>query len=231
LRSHRIRTSHAGSLPRFAAPDRAERGCALAGELENDGAYDLGLAEAVVEVVSRQHEIGIDLVNDGEYGHSMRTPYDYGAWWSYVFPRLDGLELVDVSLREAVQARRSAVPGNSCSRRSATARDRSMFADAYADPGGGVALPPTDSAVRSPVCRAPITYIGHDAVARDIADMKAAMEATGATDGFLNSVAPASCARIGNEFYRDRRGDHLGLRRRDARGVPSNRGRRSDGAT
>ena len=31
--------------------------------------------------------------------------------------------------------------------------------------------------------------------------MKAAMEATGATEGFLNSVAPASCARIGNEFY------------------------------
>ena len=27
------------------------------------------------------------------------------------------------------------------------------------------------------------------------------MEATGATEGFLNSVAPASCARIANEFY------------------------------
>ena len=38
---------------------------------------------------------------------------------------------------------------------------------------------------------------------RDIADMKAAMAAAGVSDGFLNSVAPGSCARFGNEYYAD----------------------------
>jgi 5-methyltetrahydropteroyltriglutamate--homocysteine methyltransferase len=40
-------------------------------------------------------------------------------------------------------------------------------------------------------------------VQRDIADMKAAMGAAGVSDGFLNSVAPGSCARFGNDYYAD----------------------------
>ncbi len=55
----------------------------------------------------------------------------------------------------------------------------------------------------APVCRGPITYQGQADVQRDIADMKAAMAAAGVSDGFLNSVAPGSCARFGNEFYAD----------------------------
>jgi 5-methyltetrahydropteroyltriglutamate--homocysteine methyltransferase len=55
--------------------------------------------------------------------------------------------------------------------------------------------------VRSPVCRGPLTYTGQEAVARDIADLKAALAAAGLKDGFLNSIAPASCARIANEYY------------------------------
>jgi len=46
-----------------------------------------------------------DIVNDGEYGHSMGERYDYGAWWSYVFPRLSGLEITDAALLSAPQAR------------------------------------------------------------------------------------------------------------------------------
>jgi 5-methyltetrahydropteroyltriglutamate--homocysteine methyltransferase len=55
----------------------------------------------------------------------------------------------------------------------------------------------------APVCRGPITYQGQEQVQRDIADMKAAMAAAGVADGFLNSVAPGSCGRFGNEFYAD----------------------------
>jgi 5-methyltetrahydropteroyltriglutamate--homocysteine methyltransferase len=47
----------------------------------------------VADVVARQRETGIDLVNDGEYGHSMGQRYDYGSWWTYVFQRLGGVEL------------------------------------------------------------------------------------------------------------------------------------------
>ena len=200
LRPDRIATTHAGSLPR---PERLIElnGLRARGELADEDAYASGLAEAVLDVVSHQREIGIDLVNDGEFGHSMGTPYDYGAWLSYVLPRLGGLEIVDVPLRDASQARRSTAPGELVLSPFRDRRDWNMFADAYADPDSGVALPSTDFQARSPICRGPIAYVGHDAVARDIADMKAAMEATGATEGFLNSVGPASCARIGNEFY------------------------------
>jgi hypothetical protein len=58
----------------------------------------------VADVVGRQRELGIDIVNDGEYGHSMGERYDDGAWWSYVFPRLGALELTDVALLSAPQA-------------------------------------------------------------------------------------------------------------------------------
>jgi 5-methyltetrahydropteroyltriglutamate--homocysteine methyltransferase len=38
-----------------------------------------------------------------------------------------------------------------------------------------------------------VTYTGGDAINRDIANLKAAMEANGVTEGFLPVVAPASC--------------------------------------
>ena len=62
------------------------------------------LSRAVADVVARQQEIGIDIVNDGEYGHSMGQRYDYGAWWTYVFPRLSGLELVPTASLAMKQA-------------------------------------------------------------------------------------------------------------------------------
>ena len=66
----RILTSHAGSLPR---PEDliALNGRRAAGELSDEDAYLGSLRAAVADVVARQRAIGIDLVNDGEYGHSM----------------------------------------------------------------------------------------------------------------------------------------------------------------
>lgn len=37
------------------------------------------LRAAVADVVARQRDVGIDLVNDGEFGHSMGQRYDYGS--------------------------------------------------------------------------------------------------------------------------------------------------------
>ena len=51
------------------------------------------LRAAVGDIVRRQAETGIDVVNDGEYGKAMRSAMDFGAWWSYVYPRLEGFEL------------------------------------------------------------------------------------------------------------------------------------------
>jgi 5-methyltetrahydropteroyltriglutamate--homocysteine methyltransferase len=57
------------------------------------------------------------------------------------------------------------------------------------------------SPVKFPVCRHPLIYTGQEAVQRDIANVKAAMAAAGVEEGFLNAVAPGSCARFANEHY------------------------------
>ncbi|HZL54925.1 MAG TPA: cobalamin-independent methionine synthase II family protein [Solirubrobacteraceae bacterium] len=194
-----IQTSHAGSLPR---PEHLiELNAARAsGDGSDDAAYEQELRAAVAAVVARQRDAGITVVNDGEFGHGMGQRYDYGPWWTYVFQRLDGLELVEIGVREAVQT--PAAPGAEITLASfADRRDWNLFADAYSDPGAGVALPETDFLRRAPVCRGPITYTGQEALARDIADMKAALAGAGLSDGFLNSVAPASCSRFANEHY------------------------------
>ena len=43
--------------------------------------------------MQQQAETGIDVVNDGEFGKAMRSAMDYGAWWSYVYARIDGFEV------------------------------------------------------------------------------------------------------------------------------------------
>jgi 5-methyltetrahydropteroyltriglutamate--homocysteine methyltransferase len=194
----RILTSHAGSLPRpedlIALNERR-----AAGEFTDEAEYLSRLRTAVADVVARQRETGIDLVNDGEFGHSMGTRYDYGTWWTYVFQRLSGLELADLTIAEIPQA--APKPGALKLGSFGDRRDWNEFLDAYTDPQSGAALP--NPPTFAPVCRGPITYTGQADVQRDIADMKAAMAAAGVSDGFLNSVAPASCARIGNAFYAD----------------------------
>jgi 5-methyltetrahydropteroyltriglutamate--homocysteine methyltransferase len=196
--SDRILTSHAGSLPR--PEDLVQANLARStGEGPDDATYEEQLGAAVSDVVAQQTELGIDIVNDGEYGHSMGERYDYGAWWSYVFPRLGGLELDEVALLEAPQARPK--PGEVALASFAERRDWQRFSEAYDDPSSGAALPNRPPV--TPVARGPVTYTGQEMVQRDIANFKAALESQGLRDGYLNSVAPGSCARFGNEFYED----------------------------
>ena len=153
------------------------------------------------DIVARQVEVGVDVVNDGEFGHAMGADYDYGPWWTYVFQRLGGLELREMSLREVsvAQPKGSGLVIGAIGER----REWTQFREAYGDPRAGVSLPPPESAARAPIASGPITYIGHELIQRDIANMKAALSAAGLADGFLNAVAPASCMRFGNEYYED----------------------------
>ncbi|MGH7986662.1 MAG: cobalamin-independent methionine synthase II family protein [Candidatus Binataceae bacterium] len=79
--SQRILTTHTGSLPR---PDdlftrlRAKE----AGELADAGAFDARVKTAVGEIVRKQAETGVDIVNDGE----MSKP----SYSTYVKDRLSG---------------------------------------------------------------------------------------------------------------------------------------------
>lgn len=195
--SGRILTSHTGSLPRPADLIEFNR-AHIVGQSTDEEAFQARLREAVEAVVRRQRDIGIDVPNDGEYGHAMGNKVDYGAWWTYVFPRLGGLELSDAKQLWEMTPRRSE-PGQVVLTTFPDRRDWQTFAEAYNDPDSGVTV--GHSPVTFPVCRSPVTYIGQEAVQRDIANAKAAMAAAGVDEGFLNAVAPGSCARFANEYY------------------------------
>ena len=194
----RILTSHAGSLPR--PEDVVELNHQRAeGALADQEGYQRTLRAAVAAVVTRQKETGIDLINDGEYGHSMGFRYEFGPWWTYVFERLGGLEMVSPSQLKPPPGHPE--PGAVVLSPFPERRDWVEFSDAYGDPDSGVALPNLDFSAPVPVCRGPITYQGGEALRAAIANFKAALGEAGLTDGFLNAVAPASCARFANEYY------------------------------
>ncbi len=168
----RIQTTHVGSLVR---PDEL---IAFLRQIDRkDPAYDQAahmecLTRSVQGVVAKQKEIGVDIVSDGEYGKT--------AWNYYVYERLGGIEL---RLHPPGEANFASVNENPTD----WARFHEFYAEYFAkeqdyeSPGGDWA------------CVGEVTYTGGDAINRDIANLKAAMEANGVTEGFLPVVAPASC--------------------------------------
>jgi 5-methyltetrahydropteroyltriglutamate--homocysteine methyltransferase len=193
----RILTSHAGSLPRpddLIDANRARE----SGQSSDEAAFQALLRSAVGEVVKRQREAGIDIPGDGEFGKAMGHRTNYCAWWSYSFQRLGGLELGTAGLYD-MPARRSG-RGEVALTSFADRRDRLLFAAAYADPDSGVSTGPR--AALWPVCVGPLTYTGGDAIAADIARLKAALAASGVREGFMTSIGPGSASRIGNRYYK-----------------------------
>ena len=64
-----------------------------AGGATDEAGFQETLRAAVAECRARQKELGIDVPGDGEFGKSMGHRVNYGAWWSYAFQRLGGLDL------------------------------------------------------------------------------------------------------------------------------------------
>ena len=110
-------------------------------------------------MVARQRATGIDLVNDGEYGHSMGHRYDFGPWWTYVFQRLGGLEMVAAGQLEAAEGAGEARASSALVVASPSAGTGVQFSDAYGDPNSGVALPNRENrrSRRSAAVRSPTT--------------------------------------------------------------------------
>jgi len=112
--------------------------------------------------------------------------------------RLGGLEMSGPGLYE-LPARRSR-PGEVVLTSFFDRRDRTRFARAYADPDSGITTGPRPAS--HPVCVAPLTYTGREAIAGDIARFKVALAAAGVGDVFMTAIAPASASRIGNAYYK-----------------------------
>jgi 5-methyltetrahydropteroyltriglutamate--homocysteine methyltransferase len=204
--ANRILTTHVGSLPRPAKFIEVSQKRTL-GEKFDEAAYEAELKIAVADVVKRQKEAGVDLINDGELAHTMGWAYDYGSWWSYVIRRLAGVEVVDTGLwftklsahTQTPMAPKDFVVGDWGER-----RDMSKFQEAYLDPHSGCGLPEQFMTNHSPLVKGPIKYKGQNLIQRDIANLKAGLKAAGlGTEGaWMNSIAPASCARMPNEYYK-----------------------------
>ncbi|GAA4432423.1 cobalamin-independent methionine synthase II family protein [Georgenia halophila] len=187
------RTTHAGSLPR--TPELIEANAARDEGGDPEGFGEL-LRDAVRDLVRRQLELGITVVGDGEYGKSMSSPIDFGAWWSYSFQRTGGLEL-DPDQAWATEKVLSS-PGDVRLTGFLHRRDRQRFAEAYADPDSGVMMGRPKA---FPAVTGPISYTGQDAIAQDTANLRAAVEATGAQEGFITAVSPGSASRTTNKYY------------------------------
>ena len=204
--ANRILTTHVGSLPRPAKFTEVSQKRTL-GEKFDEAAYETGLKDAVTEVVRKQKEAGVDLINDGELAHTMGWAYDYGSWWSYVIRRLAGVEVSDTGLwftKLSAHTKTPMAPKDFIVGDWGERRDMSQFQEAYLDPQSGCGLPEQFMTNHSPLVKGPIKYKGQELIARDIANLKAGLKAAGlGTEGaWMNSIAPASCARMPNEYYK-----------------------------
>jgi 5-methyltetrahydropteroyltriglutamate--homocysteine methyltransferase len=180
----RILTSHAGSLPRPEGLLEVNR-AKLAGEAYDQKTYAERLSAAVEEVCHKQAELGIDVINDGEYGKASFGPIDYGSWSSYAWARLSGWEPGEPGSLPALAGR----------------RDRARFAEFYAELDATGFRSSSSLGGRPPVFTGPITYIGQQAVRTDLANFKTALAKVTAEEGFITAVAPGSFARRQNRYY------------------------------
>ena len=163
-----ILTTHVGSLP------RSQKLCDMLltrdrGEAYEPAEYDRVVAEAVRDVVARQHETGIDVPSDGE-----QSKVSYST---YMMDRLTGF-------------------GGDNERR--TARDLKDYPEFRQKMGR---MTGTQEFRRSS-CIGPIAVKDLEPLHTDIRNLKAAMEATGVAEAFMNAASPGLVTAFQpNKFY------------------------------
>ena len=156
----RILTTHAGSLPRPPALlDLVKSGDGAA--LEQGGNAQI-LRTAVSEIVRRQAALGIDVIDDGEYGKP--------SFVSYINERLGGYE-VDTR----------AGPRNQW----LSSREGRSFPEFYAQ------THPASTHTHM-ICTGPITYKGHAQLKRDIDNLKAALKGVEIEEVFMPAISPSN---------------------------------------
>jgi 5-methyltetrahydropteroyltriglutamate--homocysteine methyltransferase len=183
----RILTTHVGSLPRPADLIAMHQGDTPADALA------ARLTSAVHDVVRKQIEIGIDVVNDGEFGKATRGPVDFGPWQSYAYRRLGGWTPADPE--------GAGVPSSPAGFKLGAITDRrgwQQFGEFYQEYLRSASFA---TAGPMPNFTAPIAYTGREAIAADIENLRAALAGVKVEGAFLTAVAPGSFARGRNLHY------------------------------
>jgi 5-methyltetrahydropteroyltriglutamate--homocysteine methyltransferase len=186
----RIIVSHAGTLPR--PPElEAVMGPTFATRAVDEGEFKRLVPGLVKDVVKRQADIGIDIVNDGELGKR-------GGFSFYVQSRLGGLV--------------PSTPENEPPPHNISARDQVDFPGFFRDNLGGFRrLAGAQGADGTPVrinvpifCKEPLTYVGQDQVKFDVETMKAALAGAPGVEGYLPAIAPGTIEHwLFNDYYKD----------------------------
>jgi len=191
----RILTTHVGALPTpKKLVDLAHK--RSLGEQFDKVAYEQEIKAGVDDVVRHQKQVGVDVVNDGELPHNVGWAWDYGAWWSYVIPRMDGVQAVNSGLWDSTlsaQTKTPMTPNDFVVSDWGERRDMAKFQEAYMDPHSGCGIPEQWMTEHHPVVKGPIKYKGQEDIQRAIANLKAALAAAGVQEGgYINAIAPAS---------------------------------------
>ena len=177
----RILTTHVGSLPRATELFVRLRANENAGDaISKELAQMVRLS--VEQVVQKQVDLGIEVVNDGEHSKS--------SFSSYTARRLNGFEPVETVVD-----------------RNAASRDRRAFPGAYEDHAAMCAARPlrlaTPRARQSWACTGPVSYRGHENVAADIENLKRAVGTQRVTECFITALSPNNVALYyPNRYYR-----------------------------
>ena len=186
--TERILVSHAGNLPR---PDDVNQ--MLAEGPDKRQAFKDRLPSAVVEVVDRQIDCGVDIVNDGEYVKA-------GSYTGYIHERVMGWESLPID------------PNKPPKRAGVAERDRREFPGFYESglwlSGSGGPIRPGFFKPGAPVrperervCTGPVAYTAHDVIKQDVETLKAAIAGKD-VDGFAAALGPLSLgAGARNEYY------------------------------
>ena len=167
----RILTTHCGSLarPKNLLDLMKDR---IGGETSHADFYAKVVSAAVLDVVHKQVENGIDIPSDGEQGKL--------GFFSYVRERLAGFE---------------AGPGP---RPNMFGAEIEEFPDYYKQYFSQAMLGSTLTPMVPLVCTGPVSYRGQTAVEREIRSLKAAVDGLNCRDVFMPSVAPSG---VGTNAY------------------------------
>jgi 5-methyltetrahydropteroyltriglutamate--homocysteine methyltransferase len=169
----RILSTHVGSLPR--PPDLLDMMQAKEEGRAFDARVHAGrLTGAVAEIVRKQVELGIDIIDDGEYGKP--------SFVTYMNERLGGFE-----------------PATGTAMRShwLQSREALSFPEFYNTTGLGPRQPD------NMICTGPIVYKGHAQLARDIGNLKAALNGVLPHEVFMPAISPSNLEeRHKNAYYK-----------------------------
>ena len=127
------------------------------------------------EIVRKQIELGIDIIDDGEYGKP--------SFVTYMNERLGGFEVDKGSARVSHWSK---------------SREALSFPEFYNSPSG-FGPPRPDNMI----CNGPITYKGHAQLKRDIDNFKAALDGVSPEDAFMPAISPSNLEdRHRNAYYK-----------------------------